>query len=87
MNDMQLSMDQREAKAKEKHNLVFSQFIGRPETKMLLSMIPKTEPDELITTILRSAFDAGTASGQGEVLVMMMDSILESPPKFDGRGF
>ena len=54
---------------KVKEEVAYQDFLGKPETKILLSMVPAFEPPELMQTLMRSAFDAGSA--QGTVSVMM----------------
>lgn len=47
----------------------FSAWMRKPETKLLLSMLPgSTQPPELVATLLRSAFDAGAGSGQSVIV-------------------
>lgn len=57
----------------------FEQWIRRPETKLLLSMLPgSTQPPELVQTLLRSAFDFGVQSAEGTAAMELALMVLHS---------
>lgn len=39
----------------------FKEFLKMPMIQLMMSLIPPTEPPELLVTLLRSAFEAGQA--------------------------
>lgn len=42
----------------------FAKFLEQPMTKLVLSMMPPAEPQELTTTLLKATFKAGMAAGE-----------------------
>lgn len=75
---------QREQRMKESQNKNFAEWMSKPETKLMLSMVPPVENPDVLQTLLRGAFDAGHNSGQGNILVEMLTGMLTraEPPKF-----
>lgn len=77
-----------EAKAEKavKKDQHFTEFLERAESKLMLSLIPASDNPDAVKTLLRSAFDAGSAHGSGEILVEMVGALLKAPrrdePKF-----
>lgn len=49
---------------------IFAKMLERPEIKLLISMVPASEPPELLQTLLRTMFDAG--AGQAGALTTML---------------
>lgn len=71
----------RKAKAQAIKEEQFAAWMRRDETKMLLSLIPQSQPPEATAIVLRSAFEAGHNSGGGEVASMFVEAMLKSAPK------
>jgi hypothetical protein len=84
MNE-QLTNEQRRAKDKADRergtNEGFAGWMAKPETKLILSTIPQSQPPEAVQTLLRSAFDAGVGVGEGCIAMMMVSAMLERGPK------
>lgn len=56
----------------------FNQFMEKPETKLLLSLLPPTkEHPEVLETLLRGAFSAGEAAGGASVMLPLLKSLTE----------
>lgn len=51
----------------------YAAWLAQPEVRLLLSMIPKTEPPELVQTVMRSAFEAGASAGMGAVMFKLVE--------------
>lgn len=64
-------------KTEKETELSFQGFMKRPEVRMLMSMIPQTEPPELLTTLLRAAHSTGSDNGRGSVLVEFAKAVVE----------
>jgi hypothetical protein len=74
----------REAKTKATQEAAFQRFMTKPETKLLVSMVPQANPPEAIETLLRSSFDAGFGVGMGDTLGLVLDAMLKGDKKRDG---
>jgi hypothetical protein len=58
----------------------FQRFMAKPETKLMVSMIPPAEQQpEALETLLRIAFDAGHNAGTGDVVGEMLVAMLKAP--------
>ena len=55
----------------------FQQFLSRPDTKMMLSLVPPSEPPEALQTLLRAAFESGVGSGMSYVMLPLLGAILQ----------
>lgn len=55
----------------------FETWMADPRTRMLVSMLPKVEPPDLMVTILRAAFQGGLTMGSGAVLAAIAAHLLE----------
>lgn len=55
----------------------FTVFMAKPETKMLLSLIPPLNPPELLHTLLKGAFEAGFADGYAVIVGRLMMEVLK----------
>lgn len=72
-----LTPEQRAARVRQQSDSDFNSWMRRPEVKLLLSMLPgSTQPPELVTTLMRSAFDAGATCGQGVFAGEMVEMML-----------
>ena len=54
----------------------FSEWLASPTNKMLLSMVPEMSPPELLTTLLRSAYEYGVHSGAGQAAAAIAKHML-----------
>ena len=74
-------MTQDEVASKAMHNDNFGKFMEAPMTKVGLSLIPPTEKaPEALEMLLRSAFDAGVASGMGGVIGSLLKAMTKDRP-------
>ena len=69
----------KDAKAEQ----AFRLWMTRPETKLVLSLIPESQSHEAVQTALHSAFEAGRNYGGGEIGSMFIEAILKPRPRFD----
>lgn len=76
INDQRAAAAAAKAKAEEATKVAFDRFMSRDETKLMVSMIPATEPRELLVTLVRSAFHAGYGNGVLHSMDMMLNDIL-----------
>ena len=68
---------ERSVRWKKAHDERFIQWLGEPTTKLLTSLIPSSENPDALKTVLRSAFDSGVGSGQSEILIELMGSMMK----------
>lgn len=61
----------------------FGKWLAKPETKLLLSMIPAADNSDVMQVLLRSCYESGHGSGEGAVAVMMIEAMLKDKPKRD----
>ena len=55
--------------------LGFTGFMGQAVNKMLISLVPATEGQpEVLTTLLRAAYDHGAAMGQIAITMALIDT-------------
>lgn len=59
----------------------FDEFLAKPSTKLILSLVPPSEHDEALRTLLSEAFDAGFTTGVGDALSAVAEALLKGPPK------
>lgn len=71
-----------EKKSKEAVNDAFGKWLSKPESKLLLSMIPPSpnSPD-LVVTFLKVAFEQGFDTGAGFIAQKMVLAMLEHKTK------
>lgn len=55
----------------------YARHLARPELKTLMSLVPASEPPELLTTLLRSFYDAGANDGSAIVASLLARFLLE----------
>jgi hypothetical protein len=65
-----------EHQRKELGDRSFALWMGRPETKLVISLLPPAQPPEALQTLLRSAFDGGFNGGEGFAIVAIIDSMV-----------
>ena len=56
----------------------FDRFMSQPTTKLMFSMVPPTEPPELLATLVRSAFETGATIGFTTSMSMMTEELVRS---------
>jgi len=61
----------------------FELWMARPETKLILSLVPAIEHPDVLRTLLRSAFDAGGQVGDTAAMLQVA-SLLEKHAKPPG---
>ena len=57
----------------------FASFMDKQETKLLLSMVPPSENQETLPTLLKSAFQSGHSAGIGMIMTEMLTAMLSGP--------
>ena len=55
----------------------FTKWMDKPETKLMLSLIPPSENPDAMQTLLRSCFAEGHGAGEGAVALMMIEAMLK----------
>lgn len=79
-NDMTTRMDARDSTN-------FDKFMARPETKLMLSLIPPADNPDAMKVLLRASFDAGVSSGSGTIIGEMLTAMIkDNKPKRDPMG-
>jgi hypothetical protein len=78
---MAITEIEREAKKQAQINSSFEKWLANPMTRMGMSMIPKSENDDAVRLLLRSAFDAGADAGAGSTAGDFLGAIMESMMK------
>ncbi len=64
--------------ARSNCNKALAEFLTGPQTKLLMSLVPETNPPELLSTLLRAAFETGHAAGIADMTVMLIESVHKS---------
>lgn len=73
---------------KAKTETSFTEWMDKPETKLMLSLIPPSENPDAMQTLLRSCFAGGHGAGEGAVAVLMIEAMLKpKQPREDDRRF
>lgn len=66
----------------------FTKWMDKPETKLILSLMPPSENPDAMQTLLRSCFAEGHGAGEGAVAVLMIEAMLKpKQPREDDRRF
>ena len=60
-------------KGRAEEERAFQDFLASPLAQLSISLIPETNPPELLQKILRAAFNAGRANGQVQVISELVD--------------
>lgn len=63
----------------------FAKWMDKPETKLMLSLIPPSENPDAMQTLLRSCFAEGHGAGEGAVAMMFLEKMLAPRPNDDKR--
>ena len=75
---IEAEVNRRSTAAREKG---IAEFMAKPETKLLLGMIPAAENPDAVRTLLESCFLYGFGCGEAVVLVHMIERMFKAPPK------
>ena len=75
------STQQRNEARKASNEQAYQQWLTKPETKLLLSMIPPSDTQEAMQVLLRSCFDTGCGHGEGSVALMMIKAMFKENRK------
>lgn len=59
----------------------FKDFLEDDATKLLLSMLPKAEHEDLVRTLLKHTFTRGFNCGAGHVSVTMLKHVMTKGPR------
>lgn len=60
----------------------FDEFMSGPATQLLMSMVPPSQPPELLITLIRSAFEAGVNAGVSGCAIDLFRAYTKlKPPK------
>ena len=59
----------------------FARFMDQPSTRMMVSMIPPGEKQEVMGTLLQETFNAGWGGGAGNTAGSFLDAILKGMDK------
>lgn len=54
----------------------FRELMSQPHMKLMISLIPPSQPPELVETLVKTMFDKGFDSGVGTVVLHMTDEVL-----------
>lgn len=54
----------------------FDRFMSNDQTKVLVSMVPPTQPPELLITLMRAAFNNGSSFGIGFMGQLMVGQLI-----------
>lgn len=57
--------------------LGFDKWMAQPATRLMLSMIPPSEKQEILETLLRETFNAGFTQGCGSTMSAVIGSIIK----------
>ena len=77
---MQMTEAERNAKSTIKKDEGFQMFMSKPETKLMLSLVPESSTPDAVAILLRGSFEAGHANGVGEMMALMLDAVLNDKP-------
>lgn len=64
---LQSPTERAEEDAREK-NEAFEKFLSNPTTQLLISLIPPSQTEDAVKTVLLTAFDAGYSIGLGRAV-------------------
>lgn len=54
----------------------YSLFMDQPATRMMLSMIPPGEKQDVLETLLQETYNSGFSCGSATALISVMDSMI-----------
>lgn len=78
MERMRMSTQERAAKTETNRKESFDKWLSRDETKLIVSLLPASEPPEALYSLLRSAFSSGFDSGASDIASMMIEGMFAS---------
>ena len=76
-----LTREQFEAKSATAKAAAFDRFMQQPTIRVLISMIPRAEHEEVLTTLLQEAFTQGWSCGTGDTLITVLEHALKLKPE------
>ena len=82
---MAIAEKTKEQEATEKTE-AFDAWLAAPMTRMGMAAIPAGEHQDALKLLLRSAFDAGSNQGAGNILGHLLKSMFDKQDKRDGHG-
>jgi len=59
----------------------FEKWLSEPMVRMGLSMVPPGDKQEVLKTLLQSAFNTGFNTGTGDMIRTMLEMIMKDKPK------
>lgn len=80
MNAMEM-----EAKDKSDRKEGFARWMDQPATRMMLSMIPPGDKQEVLETLLQETYNAGFGAGSGKTAGSFLEAILKGMDKRSSR--
>lgn len=86
-NDQVRETLEREQRTEDSRKRAFEKFMATDVTKLMVSMVPASNPPEALETLLKAAFKAGSDSGAGEVVGEMIGAMLKAPRRDDNGPF
>lgn len=72
-----ITREQLEASESSARKKGFDDFMAKPTTRLLLSMIPAAEHRDMLTALLAEAFDAGFAGGGGSMMATVLEQVMK----------
>ena len=66
-----------EAREKAAKRDGFAKWMDQPATRMMLSMIPPSEKQEVLQTLLQETFNAGYQSGSGQMISSVFEAVID----------
>jgi hypothetical protein len=72
---------QKLAEIEQKKKKAFEDFFDTPAIKLLVSMVPATEPPEILRTLLQSVFDHGALFGAQSSVGLVIGQLLTDVDK------
>jgi hypothetical protein len=74
----------RESKSRQRKKDGFARFMDQPATRMLVSMIPAGEKQEVLQTLLQETFNSGFNAGTGDATSDIIEALFKGMEKRQG---
>lgn len=71
----------REAKTIKQRKDAFARFMDQPATRMMVSMIPAGEKQEVLETLLQETFNYGFNCGSGNAMGEVVEALFKNMDK------
>ena len=83
------SIEARRNNMKVETEASFTRWMDKPETNLVLRLIPPSANPDALQTLLRSCFTEGHSAGEGAVALLMIEAMLKpkQPREDDHRRF